>query len=266
MPSDDSVLHGGCRGKSPRSRSSPTPNAFARSRSWCWRRERRAKTACAACAIPSPVQLAVLCHALPACTMTKKRVAGMIVLTLLCGGIAVAARMVGPVYMHPVAAMRLFRAEAPRILPGPVEGVRSRDLRDTWNGPRSGGRRHQGIDIFAKRGTPVRSTTSGIVATVGTNSLGGRIVRVFGPAGEWHYYAHLESFSRVQPGDVIAAGTVVGTVGDSGNARGTPPHLHYGIYRMRGGAMNPYPRLAGARDQRTGSPPDANAQPGVGVR
>ncbi|HUR79116.1 MAG TPA: M23 family metallopeptidase [Thermoanaerobaculia bacterium] len=117
-------------------------------------------------------------------------------------------------------------------------------LADTWGAPRSGGRSHQGIDIFAKRGTPVVSSTRGIVVTVGHNRLGGRIVRVLGPGGYWHYYAHLERFGPVREGQLVDAGTVLGTVGDSGNARGTPPHLHYGIYRFRGGAVNPFVYLS----------------------
>jgi murein DD-endopeptidase MepM/ murein hydrolase activator NlpD len=154
---------------------------------------------------------------------------------------------IGPIYRHPIAAARMIGSTPRAQLPVPVAGVRPRELRDTWNGPRSGGRKHRGIDIFARRGTPIRSTTRGIVATVGTNRLGGRIVRILGPGGEWHYYAHLESFGEIREGDVIAAGTVVGYVGDSGNARGTPPHLHYGIYRLHGGAMNPYRRLAAGK-------------------
>lgn len=177
--------------------------------------------------------------------MKARALRGVVLLVVIAGAVALIVPRLGPVARHPIVAWRLMRMESPRALPVPVEGVRPRQLRDTWNGPRSGGRRHQGIDIFARRGTPVRSTTPGIVVTVGTNQLGGRIVRVLGPAGEWHYYAHLERFAGVRPGDVVGAGTVLGYVGDSGNARGTPPHLHYGIYRARGGAVNPYPRLAG---------------------
>ena len=153
----------------------------------------------------------------------------------------------GAVREHPVVALQLAVRRAPSTLPVPVEGIRPRQLRDTWNGPRPGGRKHKGIDIFAARGTPIRSTTPGIVATVGTNRLGGKIVTVFGPSGEWHYYAHLERFSSVRAGDVVSKGEVLGFVGDSGNARGTPPHLHYGIYRPYGGATNPYRRLAEGR-------------------
>lgn len=149
-----------------------------------------------------------------------------------------------PALQHPLVAWRLVRSEPPSRLPVPVAGVRPSQLRDTWNAPRGGSRQHQGIDIFAPRGTPVISTTAGIVLRLGENELGGRIVRVLGPGGWWHYYAHLDRYAAIRPGDVVAAGTVLGFVGTTGNARGTSPHLHYGIYGLAGGAMNPYPLLA----------------------
>jgi len=89
----------------------------------------------------------------------------------------------------------------------------------------------------------VLSTTRGIVARVGTNTLGGLVVWVIGPGLEWHYYAHLDRYGAFRVGDVIHSGDVVGYVGRTGNARGTPFHLHYGIYR-HGVAENPYARLA----------------------
>ncbi len=138
--------------------------------------------------------------------------------------------------------MRLAAMPKPQALPVPVEGVRPRALRDTWGGARSEGRKHEGIDIFAKRGTPVVSSTEGIVSQVGTNRLGGLVVWVLGPGGQRHYYAHLDSYSDVQPGMRIEAGRVLGYVGNTGNAKGTPPHLHYGVYDT-GGAINPYPLL-----------------------
>ena len=147
------------------------------------------------------------------------------------------------VFRHPIRAWRLVRDGSPPSLPVPVRGVRPAQLRDTWGAARSGGRVHRGIDIFAPRGREIVSATDGIVATVGHNQLGGRIVRVFGPGGDWHYYAHLERFGSIREGDFIRRGTVIGFVGDSGNAKGTPPHLHYGVYRLRGGAVNPYPLL-----------------------
>jgi len=137
---------------------------------------------------------------------------------------------------------RLIAMPAPESLAIPVEGVRRRDLRDTWHGARSEGRKHEGIDIFARRGTPVKSSTEGIVLRVGTNRLGGLVVWVMGPGGQRHYYAHLERTAAVEAGLRIEAGHVLGYVGNSGNAAGTPPHLHYGVYET-GGAINPYPML-----------------------
>lgn len=149
-----------------------------------------------------------------------------------------------PALQHPVVAWRLVRGEAPSRLAVPVAAVARSQLRDTWHAPRSGGRRHQGIDIFAPRGRQVLSATPGIVITVGENELGGRVVRVLGPGGQWHYYAHLDEYGPIRPGQIVRTGDVLGFVGTSGNARGTPPHLHYGIYKFAGGALNPYPLLA----------------------
>ncbi len=151
-------------------------------------------------------------------------------------------------YLYPfitrfAATVSLLRAEPVLPYPVPVQGVAPRRLTDQWGAPRSGGRRHQGIDIFAPCGTPVLSATEGIVFTVGENTLGGLIVRVLGPGGFWHYYAHLSRYGDVQRGDRIRAGAIIGYVGRTGNARGTPCHLHYGVYAWGGGAQNPYPLL-----------------------
>jgi murein DD-endopeptidase MepM/ murein hydrolase activator NlpD len=140
-------------------------------------------------------------------------------------------------------ALSLYFRSAPQTLPVPVEGVRASGLVDTWGAPRSGGRRHKGIDIFGKRGIKIRSTTEGVVTSVGENRLGGRCVWVMGPGGYLHYYAHLDNYGNVKPGLRIHAGHFVGIVGNSGNAKGTPPHLHYGIYKLVSGACNPYPLL-----------------------
>lgn len=77
----------------------------------------------------------------------------------------------------------------------------------------------------------------------GLNRLGGKVVTVLGPAGWFHYYAHLDDWSPFGVGDWVEVGTVLGYVGDTGNAKGTPTHLHYGIYDD-GQARNPYPLLA----------------------
>lgn len=124
-------------------------------------------------------------------------------------------------------------------LPSPLPDQR---LTDTWGAARSQGRSHEGIDIFAARGTPVQATTQGIVSKVGENTLGGRVVVVVGPGGAGHYYAHLEDYADIAPNDWVNAGDIIGYVGDSGNAKGTPTHVHYGIY-INGSAVNPYPLL-----------------------
>ena len=124
-------------------------------------------------------------------------------------------------------------------LPSPLP---AQNLTDTWGAARSQGRSHEGIDIFAARGTPIQSTTQGIVRKVGENNLGGRVVVIVGPGGAGHYYAHLEDYADIAPNDWVNAGDIIGYVGDSGNAKGTPPHVHYGIY-INGSAVNPYPFL-----------------------
>ena len=137
---------------------------------------------------------------------------------------------------------RLWSEELRPPLLVPVANVRPSSLQDTWRAARSGGRSHEGIDIFAACGAPVLSATEGIVLSLGENPLGGQVVRVFGPGGARHYYAHLSGFADVGAGDHVLPGDVLGYVGDTGNAAGTPCHLHYGVYRS-GVAENPYPLL-----------------------
>lgn len=144
-----------------------------------------------------------------------------------------------------VRFVRLLREPMPAVLPVPVEGVPPENLRNTWGAARSEGRTHQGIDIFAPRNTQVLSATHGFVARRGWNRLGGRVITVTGPGGYHHYYAHLEAWDLPDVGDWVEAGQVLGYVGNTGNAAGTPPHLHYGIYEMGGEAINPYPLLTG---------------------
>ncbi len=143
--------------------------------------------------------------------------------------------------------MQLHRQTLDAPLPVPVHDVKVSQIQDTWGAARSAGRTHQGVDIFAKRGTPVLSSTAGIVREVGTNRLGGKVIWVTGPALSSHYYAHLDDYAdHIQAGDWVEAGTVLGYVGNSGNAKTTPPHLHYGIYLKGQGAVNPYPYLKAA--------------------
>lgn len=139
-------------------------------------------------------------------------------------------------------AVRLTMMRAPAVLAIPVAGVKPRALQDTWHASRPPRRRHEGIDIFAKKGTPVIASTEGIVLRRGENTLGGKVVWVLGPGGQQHYYAHLDQFAGVKTGERVMPGTVLGYVGTTGNAKNTPPHLHYGVYGDAG-AVNPYPLL-----------------------
>ena len=163
--------------------------------------------------------------------------------------------------------VELLAEEPPQTLPVPVKGVSMRAVRDTFGAPRPGDRMHQGVDIFAPRGTPVVSTTRGFVARIGENSLGGTVVWVLGPGGDRHYYAHLNGIADIKAGQRILPGDVLGTVGTTGNARGTLPHLHYGIYRRANGAINPFPLLMDKpaihperRPSKNASPADRSAE------
>jgi murein DD-endopeptidase MepM/ murein hydrolase activator NlpD len=141
-------------------------------------------------------------------------------------------------------AMRLYAMPAPSRLSMPVEGVKPKALADTWHAARAPARQHEGIDIFAKTGTPVLASTEGILLRRGENALGGNVVWVLGPAGHQHYYAHLDRFSGLAVGTRVQPGMVLGYVGKTGNARTTPAHLHYGIYTSQG-PINPYPLITG---------------------
>ena len=148
-----------------------------------------------------------------------------------------------PFMAAPRTTWEVSRMPAPSNLPVPVQDVRARQIADTFGAPRGSDRSHAGVDIFAKRGTPVLSATRGIVVSVREGGLGGRQVWVLGPAHERHYYAHLDDWQPgLAAGDVVEPGTPLGTVGTTGNARGTPPHLHYGVYGADG-AYDPLPLL-----------------------
>ncbi len=87
---------------------------------------------------------------------------------------------------------------------------------------------HKGVDIFAKKGTPVFSSTYGIVLFKGQIAMGGNVVLILGPKWRLHYYAHLDSI-KTSTLSFVTKSSTIGTVGNSGNAAGTPPHLHYAI-------------------------------------
>jgi len=121
--------------------------------------------------------------------------------------------------------------------------VSKSQIANTWHAPRGTDRLHEGQDIFAPKGTPILSATSGYVYNIGENNLGGQTVSVIGAGGRVYYYAHLDAYARgLQIGDRVNTRTVLGYVGTTGNAQGTPPHLHFGIYTSSG-AIDPLPLL-----------------------
>lgn len=122
----------------------------------------------------------------------------------------------------------------------PVSGRRENDIGSRFGAPRDGGRRqHHGVDIFAPRGTPIVATSSGTVSRVGENTLGGLIVWLQDDFGNRLYYAHLDR-QLVTRGQRVGPGDTIGTVGNTGNARTTPPHLHFGVYRRGEGPLDPW--------------------------
>ncbi|MCB1057067.1 MAG: peptidoglycan DD-metalloendopeptidase family protein, partial [Acidobacteria bacterium] len=128
----------------------------------------------------------------------------------------------------------------------PVEGRDRRAVGSVFGDPRDGGaRRHEGVDIFAPRGTPAVAADEGFVTRTGTNRLGGNVVWVRTDGGLALYYAHLDSVST-HLGSRVAPGDPLGTVGNTGNARTSPPHLHFGVYD--GGAVDPLPFFGRGRE------------------
>ena len=163
-------------------------------------------------------------------------------LFLLAGTVFLAVRLV-PQVAVPYRLVKLQFEPADALIAMPVDGVRKAKVANTWGANRPGNRKHQGQDIFARRGTPVRSATGGIVVRISEGGLGGKAVWVAGRGGRSYYYAHLDDFApELQTGDIVSPYTVLGYVGTTGNARNTPPHLHFGVY-TRTGAMDPLPLL-----------------------
>ena len=135
--------------------------------------------------------------------------------------------------------VRITSAPSPSLA-FPVKDAKPQSIRSVFGDPRDAGvRRHEGVDIFAPRGTPVVAATDGLVVRVGESEKGGRVVWLLDPLrGVSLYYAHLDA-QHVSAGDVVRTGETLGTVGNTGNARGTPPHLHFGIYARGEGAIDP---------------------------
>ena len=119
----------------------------------------------------------------------------------------------------------------------PVQGATEKDwnARSFWYEPWGKSGVHKGIDIFAPKGTRVISSNFGLVIFTGNIDMGGKVVAILGPKWRIHYYAHLQNINA-KTFDLAGKGDIIGSVGDSGNAKGKPAHLHYSVF-----SLIPYP-------------------------
>ena len=130
----------------------------------------------------------------------------------------------------------------------PVQGRDSRQISSYFGAARDGGRRrHEGVDIFAPKGTPAVASVNGVISGIGTNKLGGNVVFLADNDRDIRlYYAHLDHWN-VTNGQRVSVGDTVGFIGNTGNARTTGPHLHFGIYGGGNGATDPLPFIRQGR-------------------
>ena len=131
----------------------------------------------------------------------------------------------------------------------PVQGVKRKDLRDSFNETRGSARRHEAIDILAPRHTPVIAVEDGTIARLFLSEAGGITIYQFDPTTTYvYYYAHLQKYADgVKEGGAVKRGDVIAYVGTSGNAPRDTPHLHFAIFKMtdekkwwEGTAIDPY--------------------------
>ena len=131
---------------------------------------------------------------------------------------------------------------------GPVSGgmacpqAAPRSFTDTWGAPRSGGRTHQGTDIFGRMGGEVYAITGGRVEWTNTGATSGLFLSLRGDDGHRYWYMHLSSFVA-GAGQRVKAGQLIARNGNTGNAAGMTPHIHFEYHPGGGGAVNPYPLL-----------------------
>lgn len=152
------------------------------------------------------------------------------------------------------AADSVEPARATEALLIPVQSIAADKLRDTYSESRGGGRRtHEAIDIMAPRGTPVIAAAPGTIERLFVSKAGGNTVYLRSEDRRTiHYYAHLDQYAAgLREGQKVGRGQQVGTVGSTGNASPTAPHLHFAILRTEPDAewwepttaVNSYPLL-----------------------
>lgn len=145
----------------------------------------------------------------------------------------------------------------------PVQGIGIGDIHDTFNEARGSERRHEALDIMAPAGTPVLAVADGTIEKLFTSDAGGLTIYQFEPSGRFsYYYAHLQDYAPgLVEGTRVRRGDMLGTVGSTGNADPTAPHLHFAIFRLTparewwtGEPVNPYPLLSGASGASASTP------------
>lgn len=136
----------------------------------------------------------------------------------------------------------------------PVAGIGASDLRSSFHDPRSGGRRHEAIDILAPRGTAVLAVLDGRIAKLFTSAAGGLTIYQFDADERFcYYYAHLDAYNAgLAEGQIVRRGQTIGFVGTTGNAPPGTPHLHFAIFALgpdkrwwEGEPIDPFPVLSG---------------------
>ncbi len=144
-------------------------------------------------------------------------------------------------------AKALFNPLNGDVLAMPVVGVQPYDLSNSWGDPRDGGKRkHKGIDIFAPKGTGIVAVADGIVSYIGEQPKGGLCLWLTTENGASFYYAHLDRWAAgLFEGMEVHTGDLLGYVGNTGNAKYTPSHLHFGV-NENDEMVNPYPILTKA--------------------
>lgn len=197
-------------------------------------------------------------------TRTNVALATAALLSLMgVGSLVWAPHQTGPVERPAVMAQRPLWV--------PVVGVGVNKLEDSFGAPRSGGRKHRGIDIFAPQGTAVRATASGTIVGRHLAGKGGIALYQLDESGKFvYYYAHLNGFAPdIKKGMNVVQGQVIGYVGTTGNAEKTAPHLHFQIQHVvkgqpwwRGPAANPYRALLAGRVEEEPPAPTALATAG----
>jgi murein DD-endopeptidase MepM/ murein hydrolase activator NlpD len=132
-----------------------------------------------------------------------------------------------------IATLLIIGLLIPEKIMIPVQGATPKDWNHNtfWYEPWGRSGVHKGIDIFGIKNTPVVASTNGIVIFAGELTRGGKVVAVLGPKWRIHYFAHLNDYS-VSAGDVVSINSQIGLLGDTGNAAGKQPHVHYSILSL----------------------------------